>query len=315
MSELDALDVESVDGTRIRVWRRVPEGATEAVLFVHGATYGGRAAFAPEGHSWLDDVTAAGRAAYTLDARGYGDSERPPELDAPAGDGDPVVRAETAARDARAVFGSVRESVETVHLVGYSWGSMVAGVLLADLGADVASLVQYAPVYSPAADRESDFSPGDPPAAYRTVTEPETRERWAEQRPDPVPDEAFEAFWGALLDSGQHAGDGRVVAPNGTLADLTAAVDEPLYDPGAIEVPTLVVRGRSIRPRAAPTRSRCTTLSVPTTGPTPRSPAAPTSCSSNLSGGRLSERSRAFMTGSADRAVSERPSPRAAARG
>jgi hypothetical protein len=48
MGTLDALEVESGDGTRVRVWRRVPEGATEAVLFVHGATYGGRSAFAPE---------------------------------------------------------------------------------------------------------------------------------------------------------------------------------------------------------------------------------------------------------------------------
>ena len=243
MTTLEALDVESGDGTRVRVWRRVPEGATEAVLFVHGATYGGRAAFAPEGHSWLDDVAAAGRAAYTLDARGYGDSERPPELDAPAGDADPVVRAETAARDAAAALETARDEFETVHLVGYSWGSMIAGTMLDDLAVEVASLVQYAPVYSPAADRESDFSPGDPPAAYRTVTEAETRERWASQRPDAVPEEAFEAFWGTLLDSGQHAGEGRVVAPNGTLVDLTAAVDEPVYDPGAIGVPTLVVRG------------------------------------------------------------------------
>lgn len=243
MSELDALDVASGDGTRVRVWRRVPEGATEAVLFVHGATYGGRAAFAPEGYSWLDDVTAAGRAAYTLDVRGYGDSERPPELDAPAGDGDPAVRAETAARDAAAALEAVRDNFGTVHLVGYSWGSMIAGVLLDGLGAEVASLVQYAPVYSPAADREADFSPGDPPAAYRTVTEAETRERWASQRPDAVPGGAFEAFWETLLDSGQHVGDGRVAAPNGTLVDLTAAVDEAVYDPGAIDVPTLVVRG------------------------------------------------------------------------
>lgn len=243
MSTLDALDVESADGTRVRVWRTVPEGATEAVLFVHGATYGGRTAFAPEGYSWLADVAAAGRAGYTLDVRGYGDSERPPELDAPAEEGDPVVRAETAAQDAAAALDTVRAAFDTVHLVGYSWGSMTAGVLLEHLDAEVASLVQYAPVYSPATDRAADFSPGDPPLAYRTVTEADTRERWASQRPGAVPADAFDAFWETLLDSGQHAGEDRVVAPNGTLVDLTAAVDEPLYDPGVIEAPTLVVRG------------------------------------------------------------------------
>ena len=243
MNALGALDVESADNTRVRLWRRVPEEAREAVLFVHGATYGGRAAFAPEGYSWLDDVAASGRGAYTLDVRGYGDAERPPELDAPPGEGDPVVRAETAAQDAKAALAAVQEAFETVHLVGYSWGSMTAGILLDDLAAEVASLVQHAPVYSPAADREADFSPGEPPAAYRTVTGADTRERWASQHPEAVPGEAFDAFWETLLDSGQHVGEGRVVAPNGTLVDLTAAIDEPLYDPDAIEVPTLVVRG------------------------------------------------------------------------
>jgi len=243
MSAPSRFDVESADGTRVCVWRRAPAEATEAVLFVHGATYGGRAAFGPEGYSWLDDAAAAGRAAYALDVRGYGDSERPAELEAPAEDGSPVVRAETAARDAAAALEAVRESFDRVHLVGYSWGSMTAGILLEDLSADVTSLVQYAPVYSPAADREADFSPGDPPAAYRSVTEADTRERWASQCPDAVPEEAFDAFWETLLDSGQHAGDGLVAAPNGTLVDLTAAVDDPLYDAGTIEVPTLVVRG------------------------------------------------------------------------
>ena len=242
MSALDGLDVESDDGTRIRLWRHVPEGATEAVLFVHGATYGGRSAFAVPGYSWLADVAAAGRAAYAVDVRGYGDAERTPELEKPAEEGEPVVRAETAARDAEAALDAIREEVEQVHLVGYSWGSMTAGTMLADRGADVASLVQYAPVYSPAPDREADFG-SDSPGAYRVVGEEETRQRWASQRPDAVPEDAFGAFWATLRESGQATEDGRVAAPNGTLVDLAAAVEAPLYDAGAIAVPTLVVRG------------------------------------------------------------------------
>jgi pimeloyl-ACP methyl ester carboxylesterase len=253
MEAPDGLDLTAPDGTRIRLWKRAPadaSAATEAVLFVHGATYGGRSAFDPEGVSWLAAVAETGRAAYAVDVRGYGDSERPPELADPPTANDPVVRAATAATDAETALLAIRETHGTVHLVGYSWGTMTAGLLLAERGVDVASLTQYAPVYAPPADRREEFSPGDPPAAYRTVTRAEARERWADQRPDGVPD-SFDAFWDALTDSaqrvegrGDHDGDEAVIAaPNGTLVDLQAATEAPLYDAADIAAPTLVVRG------------------------------------------------------------------------
>jgi pimeloyl-ACP methyl ester carboxylesterase len=245
------------DGTSINYWKRVPADATEAVVFVHGATYGGHSAFAPQGFSWLESVAGDGRAAYAPDIRGYGDSDRPPELDEPAERNRPVVRASTAAEDVAAVVADVAGSYETVHLVGYSWGTIVAGVLLTEQDVEVASLVQYAPVYNPAAESRDHFSLGDPPTAFREVSKADARQRWAEQRPeDDVPGEAFEAFWEALDASGQGTGtaDGTVRAPNGTIVDLAAAVDAPPYDAAAIEIPTLVVRGSldtsSMRPDA-----------------------------------------------------------------
>lgn len=76
------------------------------------------------------------------------------------------------------------------------------------------------------------------------MTSEEARERWADQRPDgTVPDEAFDAFWDALASSGQHVDDDEIVAPNGTLVDLGASIDRRQYDPGDVDVPTLVVRG------------------------------------------------------------------------
>ncbi|HKJ59903.1 MAG TPA: alpha/beta fold hydrolase, partial [Halobacteriales archaeon] len=149
MVALDGTDLTAPDGTRIRRWERVPAGATDSVLFVHGATYGGRSAFDPEGFSWLEAVAEDDRAAYAVDVRGYGDSERPPELDAPADENEPVVRASTAAMDVAAAVAELRDAYRSVHLVGYSWGTIIAGLGLAEGRFDVDSLVQYAPVHRP----------------------------------------------------------------------------------------------------------------------------------------------------------------------
>jgi pimeloyl-ACP methyl ester carboxylesterase len=244
MVGLDSRDLTAPDGTRLRRWGRVPSEASEAVLLVHGATYAGRAAFDPEGYSWLQAVADSGRAAYAVDLRGYGDSERPAALDGSPAEHGPVVRASTAARDVATALDSVQASVETVHLVGYSWGTIIAGLLLTERDRNVASLVQYAPVYRPPAGHRERFSPGNPPAAYRRVSKAEARDRWVEQRDTgSIPSEAFEAFWDALATSGQRIDDGEILAPNGTLADLQSAIDAPLYDAGAIDVPTLVLRG------------------------------------------------------------------------
>lgn len=240
---LTSTAVTARDGTTLRRWERGDHDATETIFFVHGATYGGRSAFAPEGFSWLDAVAGEGRAAYTLDVRGYGDSDRPAELEKPADASEPVVRAATAARDVADALADVRERHDRVHLVGYSWGTIIAGTLLTDVGTDVASLTQYAPVYRPPAGHEDRFDAG---GAYRTVTETDARERWADQRPDGegVPDDAFAAFWDALYGSGQRHDEDTILAPNGTLVDLAEAVEEgPIYDASVIDLPALVVRG------------------------------------------------------------------------
>jgi len=244
MADLDSTVLTTPDGTRIRRWERVPPDASSAVLFVHGATYAGRGAFDAAGYSWLDSVAAAGRAAFAVDFRGYGDSDAPPELDAPAAAAEPVVRAPTAARDTATALDDLLRDYERVHLVGYSWGTVVAGYLLTEYGVAVDSLTQYAPIYEPPASLRDRFAPADPPAAYRTLTETDARERWAAQRPDgTVPDDAFAAFWDAVVGSGQRVGEAEIRAPNGTLVDLAAAVEERPYDAGEVAVPTLVVRG------------------------------------------------------------------------
>lgn len=267
--DLHAHDVTSADGTRVRLWERSPADASEAVLFVHGATYPGRAAFDAlpgEGYSWLAATARGGRAAFAVDLRGYGDSERPAGGES-ENEGEAAVpaRAPAAAADVRAALGRVRERFDRVHLVGYSWGTIVCGVLLS--GADPprpTSLTQFAPVFRLPEAAVERFDLGDPPAAYRRVTRADVAERWNEQIPgDPAAhrggpgDPVLDAFWERLVESGQGdtggsedgPGEAAVCAPNGTLLDLRDSVGTDPYPPAGIEIPALVVRG-SLDPTA-----------------------------------------------------------------
>ncbi|WP_335999697.1 alpha/beta hydrolase [Halorientalis halophila] len=254
---LEPHDVAARDGTRLRLWEQSATDPDRAVLFVHGATYASSANFAPRGapeYSWLRAVAADGDAAFALDVRGYGDSERPAALDGDPTAAEPPVRADVAAADLRDALAAVRDRVDCpVHLVGTSWGTMISGRLLTDHDPEVASATLHAPVYRPGRELVEGFDLGDPPRASRTLSRAEAKRRWDSQLPGDAAsyrggsgdeDPVFDAFWRTLFESGQGRGDDEIVAPNGTLLDLRDAVDgDPGYDPAAIEAPTLVIRG------------------------------------------------------------------------
>jgi pimeloyl-ACP methyl ester carboxylesterase len=253
---IESHDIDGPAG-RLRLWEAATADPEAAVLFVHGATYAGRSIFAPAAldPTWLRWTATDGRSAFAVDLRGYGESERPPAMDDPDTQ-EPPVRAAEAAEDVRAALGAVREEVDgPVHLVGTSWGTMIAGHLLTESDApNVASLTLHAPVFEPDPSLVEQFDAADPPPT-RKVTRAEARDRWDAQVPTDPPaaireakggtDPVFDAFWSALADSGQGVeGEDAIVAPNGTLADIAAAAaGERPYDPAALDVPTLVVRG------------------------------------------------------------------------
>ena len=247
--EPEARETTARDGTRLRVWELAPSDPDEAVLFVHGAITCSRALFAPPvsddtSYSWLHAAVGKGRAAFAVDIRGYGDSERPPELDDPPEANDPPVRAEDAAADVRAAFDFVAARYETVHLVGVSWGTMTGGTFLAEADSNVASATLCAPVFRPPYEFEpamSAFGVDPDLDAYIEQTYEEVLERQASGETTPV----FEAIWETMVESGQGVeGRNAYIAQAGALADVRdACADESIYDPGDISVPTLVIRG------------------------------------------------------------------------
>ncbi|WP_254525715.1 alpha/beta hydrolase [Natrinema caseinilyticum] len=264
-------DITAADGTRIRLWEVSPDDATEAVLFVHGATYPTRAVFAPpieadgeETYSWLRAAAQRGRAAFAVDLRGYGQSDRPTPVDGPSGVDVPA-RATDVVADVEAALKSICDRFDRVHLVGYSWGSIVCGVYVTTVNDDVASLTQVAPVYRPPADVAARFVDVEPLEPFRRITRDDVRERWNDQIPDgtnpsrwrsgePESDPVLEAVWQGLASSQyrlESADVPTVEVPNGTFQDLRASTeDDPAYRADEISVPTLVVRG-SLDPTAA----------------------------------------------------------------
>jgi pimeloyl-ACP methyl ester carboxylesterase len=223
-----------------------PDAAT---LFVHGATYPGRAIFGPvpDGHpAWGPWTAARGDAALALDIRGYGGSH---PVAAP--DDEPPVRTPAAAADLEVAVDWAHERFDRLHLVGTSWGTLVCGRYLATHDARVASVTLHAPVYDLSPEVRERLAVDGP---FRTVTREGARERWAAQVPDGADTgewlAGFDAFWRTYAGDSRFADDGSdpdratVRAPNGCLADILASADgTPQYDPADVTTPALVVRG------------------------------------------------------------------------
>ncbi|PSQ29883.1 alpha/beta hydrolase [Halobacteriales archaeon QS_9_67_15] len=243
---LSSTTVEARDGTRLNCWRQAPETADEAVLFVHGSITNARALLATpvagdESYSWLNAAADRGRAAYALDIRGYGDSDLPPEMDEDPQANGPPVRADQAADDVADAVATVRADYDTVHLVGVSWGCHTCGRFVERDDPELASLTQVAPVYKP----RYDFSEGmdalgldSVDVAWYTQDRATVRERQGSD------DALFEAIWRAQVESNQGVDETTYKAQTGALADWRASCEgDPAWDPAAIDVPTLVVRG------------------------------------------------------------------------
>lgn len=217
----------------------------------------------PPGLSMQRDLAARGWRNFALDIRGYGQSTPSPTLDAPPETNDPYARLTDAVDDLAAGIRFVRERTGCgrVHLIGFSWGSVVASVFAERNAAELDRLVLYAPVYAEVNDMWIDKI-ADPanrtrvnPAlgAYRWVDLAQLLSRWdadipdgassADFRAEAVPPAIIEALAAADPASGDRK-EPSFRAPTGALVDLFEIFNgRPLYDPGRISTPTLVVRG------------------------------------------------------------------------
>jgi alpha-beta hydrolase superfamily lysophospholipase len=233
------------------------------VLLVHGATLGASLFDLPlAGYSLLRELADAGRAAYALDIRGFGYSMRGTVVESPPQDNPPFPRLAQAVQDIGAAVDAVlaREQAGAIDLLGFSWGTVTSCAYAAANPGKLARLALYAPLYGernplwlqriaePRAPERLLAGIG----AYRLMTQAALLGRWNEDiggsdparyREPGVAEAVFELF--AALDPGTRSGgEPAFRCPAGALADLVSIFNgRPLYDPSALTMPTLLVRG------------------------------------------------------------------------
>jgi pimeloyl-ACP methyl ester carboxylesterase len=195
----EELMVPAVDpGISLYVRNKRPQGverfpAEKILLYVHGSTHPSETAFdlRLNGLSWMDYIAQRGYDVYLVDVRGYGKSTRPPEMDKPATENEPIVRTETAVKDVGAAVDFIlrRRGVSKINLLGWSWGTAIMGWYTAQNNDKVNRLVLYAPAWIRSAAALTD-SGGKLPAPHHLARRGEgpmadRRARGQEGKPDP----------------------------------------------------------------------------------------------------------------------------------
>lgn len=221
------------------------------VVMMHGATFSSASLFdvAVGGASFMDVLAQAGYDVWAVDARGYGGSSRPVEMSRAPGDGAPLVTARTAIDDFGAAVDFIcrHRDIPRLNMLGMSWGATVAGAFVSEMCAKVEKLILVTPLWLSKQPLRIDA--GGPLGAYRIVSPAAFEAAWRSAAPEYarqqlIPDGWFQAWEKATLatdlDSPQ---PGTVRAPSGAVQDVRMywTAGKPLYDPGAIARPVLVI--------------------------------------------------------------------------
>jgi len=247
-------------GIELYVRNKRPETMTSfisdrIVLFVHGAVWPAETVFDLQlgGLSWMDYIAQRGYDVYLMDIRGWGRSTRPSEMDRPARENKPIVHTDVAVKDFTAVVEHIlaRRAVSKINLMGFSWGTVIAGAYTAQNNEKVNRLILYGPVWL---RQTPPIRPNDRPlGAYRTVTMDMARQQWlrgvpSHKQKDLIPDGWFEALWNANMVAdlvGARQNPPVVRLPNGIVEDIRQnwlAITR-YYDPAKIRLPVLLVHG------------------------------------------------------------------------
>jgi pimeloyl-ACP methyl ester carboxylesterase len=246
-------------GIELFVRNKHPSGAETSpdkiLLFVHGATYPAETAFdlPIEGVSMMELIAARGYDVYLVDVRGYGRSTRPAEMDQPPAANKPIVSTEVAAHDLGVAADYIlkKRKVAKINVMGWSWGTSIAGMYTSEHNDKVNRLVLYAPQWirnEPPAPVAAD---APPLGAYRLVSRESARARWLkgvaeDKQADLIPAGVFEAWadatWATDPESGKQ-NPPMLRAPNGVIQDNMKywSAGKAQYDPGKITVPTLLL--------------------------------------------------------------------------
>ena len=155
--------------------------AAKTVLFVHGATYGSTDTvdYALEDQSWLDVLASQGFDAWCLDLLGYGQSDRPTQMDQPAQDHAPLVDTAFAVADVHQAVSHILRlrNIQGVNLIGYSWGTAICASYAGQYPQNVNKLVLHGALWLEGLAPTGQTA--DNIGAYRTVDAASMMTRWA----------------------------------------------------------------------------------------------------------------------------------------
>jgi len=225
------------------------------LLFVHGATYPAETAFdlPIEGVSMMDLIAARGYDVYLVDVRGYGRSTRPAEMSQPPEANRPIVSTAVAAQDLGVAVDYVlrKRKASKIDVMGWSWGTSIAGLYTSEHNDKVNRLVLYAPQWIRNEPPAPAVASAPPLGAYRLVSRESARARWLkgvaeDKQADLIPPGVFDAWanatWATDPESSKQ-NPPMLRAPNGVVEDSMKywSAGKALYDPGKIRVPTLLL--------------------------------------------------------------------------
>jgi len=182
--------IPSSDEAELQLRVRSKGNSGAPVLFVHGAGLASSSFDIPNA-SWMDSCVAAGKTAYALDVRGYGQSHSKVMQSASV----PYARATDAIKDIDDAIGWISQRHKGVKpaLVGVSWGSVTTGLYASGIGVEkVSCLNLIAPIFAERnqnwinllADPTNQSALNPNFGAFRRTTAAGVRERWDEEIPD-----------------------------------------------------------------------------------------------------------------------------------
>ena len=236
-----------------RLQQEEREGPRKTVLFVHGATYGSSDTFDYQmsGQSWMDHLAAQHFDVWCLDLLGYGQSDRPAQMDQPADANAPIVDTAHAIQemDHAVSFIFDQRRIEKLDLIGYSWGTAICGGYAGQYPHNLDRLVLSGALWiegmSPAG------APQESLGAYRTVDAESMLRRWStaltKDEIDRIVSEDERRHWcrHTVSCDPTSAQTGLLRAPTGVMQDFMRCRDtgEDWYDPSLIVAPVQIVVG------------------------------------------------------------------------
>jgi pimeloyl-ACP methyl ester carboxylesterase len=264
--------ITSDPGIQIFV-REVKNGATQhilkvPILLLHGARIPGIASFDLDvpNASLAADLANEGHVVYVMDARGYGKSSRPPEMEQSPLENPPLTRSSEVVRDIAAIVEWIRQrlGVQRVALLGWATGGHWHGYYTALYSDRVSHLILHNTLYGSTPDHptlghgSTSEDPEHPGrfneaayGAYRFNTADALLPSWDQSIPleektqwrDPAVAQAYVVAALASDPTNETRTPPSFRAPSGAMEDsFYLAIGRQLWDASLIRVPTLILR-------------------------------------------------------------------------